>query len=185
MFQRRILASCTLPSDCMSSHHTQRRPNKTDAGNGSKAVCRVFMASRSPSPDPRRSPEIKNMSHQGNDDWYPECLVCGMGNFHGVVCLDPTCHEHSFAELSEPPLDSQSKRFTEDGHRWVSCACCEKAVRADGGAWGTYGICISCFTAYFLARRLPPIGPIDLNRHLTTGVLTRSRPLKISPSNDR
>jgi hypothetical protein len=31
--------------------------NKTDAGNGSKAICRVIDASRSPSPDPKRSPQ--------------------------------------------------------------------------------------------------------------------------------
>ena len=30
------------------------RANKTDAGNGSKAICRVIGASRSPSPDPKR-----------------------------------------------------------------------------------------------------------------------------------
>jgi len=28
--------------------------NKTDAGNGSKAICRVSNVLRSPSPDPRR-----------------------------------------------------------------------------------------------------------------------------------
>ena len=32
------------------------RPNKTDAGNGSKAICRVSNVHHSPSPDPRRSP---------------------------------------------------------------------------------------------------------------------------------
>ena len=31
-------------------------PNKTDAGNGSNGICRVIHASRSPSPDPKRSP---------------------------------------------------------------------------------------------------------------------------------
>ena len=30
-------------------------PNKTDAGNGSNGICRVIDASRSPSPDPKRS----------------------------------------------------------------------------------------------------------------------------------
>ncbi len=30
------------------------KPNKTDAGNGSKAICRVSNVLRSPSPDPRR-----------------------------------------------------------------------------------------------------------------------------------
>ena len=33
----------------------QPRPNKTDAGNGSKAICRVRRVLLSPSPDPRRS----------------------------------------------------------------------------------------------------------------------------------
>jgi hypothetical protein len=36
--------------------------NKTDAGNGSKAICRFINASRSPSPDPNRYAEI--FSHQ-------------------------------------------------------------------------------------------------------------------------
>ncbi|MFM2177030.1 MAG: hypothetical protein RL015_1128 [Verrucomicrobiota bacterium] len=31
------------------------KANKTDAGNGSKAICRVSNVLRSPSPDPRRS----------------------------------------------------------------------------------------------------------------------------------
>ncbi len=35
--------------------------NKTDAGNGSNGTCRVIDASRSPSPDPKRSP---NQQHQ-------------------------------------------------------------------------------------------------------------------------
>jgi hypothetical protein len=33
------------------------KPNKTDAGNGSKAICRVSNVLRSPSPDPSRSPK--------------------------------------------------------------------------------------------------------------------------------
>jgi hypothetical protein len=41
-------------------HQTANKPightgaNKTDAGNGSKAMCRVSNVLRSPSPDPRR-----------------------------------------------------------------------------------------------------------------------------------
>ena len=40
------------------SLHPQTRANKTDAGNGSKAICRVSNVLRSPSPDPRRSLKI-------------------------------------------------------------------------------------------------------------------------------
>ena len=38
-------------------HSTQQWPNKTDAGNGLDGICRVVDASRSPSPDPGRSPQ--------------------------------------------------------------------------------------------------------------------------------
>jgi hypothetical protein len=35
-------------------YYDQPTPNKTDAGNGSKAICRVSNVLRSPSPDPKR-----------------------------------------------------------------------------------------------------------------------------------
>jgi hypothetical protein len=44
--------------DLMTTRIEPPRANKTDAGNGSKAICRVSHALRSPSPDPRRSLEI-------------------------------------------------------------------------------------------------------------------------------
>jgi len=40
----------------MNFHHESTGANKTDAGNGSYGICRVIDASRSPSPDPSRSP---------------------------------------------------------------------------------------------------------------------------------
>jgi hypothetical protein len=36
------------------------KANKTDAGNGSKAICRVSNVLRSPSPDPSRSPNFES-----------------------------------------------------------------------------------------------------------------------------
>jgi hypothetical protein len=47
----------------MSSPHHRTRANKTDAGNGSYGICRVIDASRSPSPDPNRSPNF-SVTHQ-------------------------------------------------------------------------------------------------------------------------
>ena len=43
----------------MSTTIARTRANKTDAGNGSKAICRVSNVLRSPSPDPKRS--VTNM----------------------------------------------------------------------------------------------------------------------------
>jgi hypothetical protein len=39
----------------------QKKPNKTDAGKGSYGICRVIDASRSPSPDSRRSTEMRTL----------------------------------------------------------------------------------------------------------------------------
>ena len=47
--------SYKAPDSTMNYLHTRTRANKTDAGNGSKAICRVFKIHPSPSPDPRRS----------------------------------------------------------------------------------------------------------------------------------
>jgi hypothetical protein len=44
--------------------HEQPRANKTDAGNGSNGICRVSDASRSPSPDPKRSGRSERHSIQ-------------------------------------------------------------------------------------------------------------------------
>jgi hypothetical protein len=41
------------------------KANKTDAGNGSYGISRVLDASRSPSPDPKRSAKIKeSIAHE-------------------------------------------------------------------------------------------------------------------------
>ncbi len=50
----------------MRSQH-DNRANKTDAGNGSKAICRVSNVPPSPSPDPRRSAvfsRYSNLNHR-------------------------------------------------------------------------------------------------------------------------
>ena len=53
----------------MSGHHDQPRANKTDAGNGSKAICRVSNVLRSPSPDPKRcAKKMKTLPVSANDD---------------------------------------------------------------------------------------------------------------------
>ena len=57
--RHRDIAS-TCRHDLRHAHQNQMTatPNKTDAGNGSKAICRVSNVHPSPSPDPRRSVRI-------------------------------------------------------------------------------------------------------------------------------
>ena len=50
------------PVTLVHSHPNQTsEANKTDAGNGSKAICRVSNVLRSPSPDPKRSPNKRSL----------------------------------------------------------------------------------------------------------------------------
>jgi hypothetical protein len=58
---RRHLGNGFLPGygrrPSMNSPHQNKKPNKTDAGNGSYGISRIIDASGSPSPDPGRSPK--------------------------------------------------------------------------------------------------------------------------------
>jgi hypothetical protein len=49
----------TAPTEDETGNTPTTKGNKTDAGNGSKAICRVINVLRSPSPDPRRSADEK------------------------------------------------------------------------------------------------------------------------------
>jgi hypothetical protein len=46
----------------MKLHEHHPRANKTDAGNGSEAICRVSNVLRSPSPDPGRYPTGRSLT---------------------------------------------------------------------------------------------------------------------------
>lgn len=111
------------------------------------------------------------MSHQGNNGWFPECLVCGMGNVGAVVCLDPTCHEIYEAQGFQPLADTGEKLIEEDGHWWQYCQLCDHRIRADGGAWGTYALCVGCFNTFARGAVLPPSSPSELLRYVQTGTV--------------
>ncbi len=51
------------------------------------------------------------MSHQGEDNWYPECKICDCGNISEVVCLD--CHNEKMKEQREE-LEKQREENTLD-----------------------------------------------------------------------
>jgi hypothetical protein len=101
------------------------------------------------------------VSHQGYEGWFPECLVCGGGNVGAVVCLNPTCHEAHEGQL----IASATERLVQaDSHWWKLCHWCDRPIRADGGAWGTYALCIECWNSHAAAGILPPASPGELAR---------------------
>ena len=107
------------------------------------------------------------MSHQGYEGWFPECIVCGMGNVGAVVCLDPTCHEaQGINPIELKPtkyvdgnLTVDIKLVEEDKHWWKCCQLCDRRIHADGGAFGSYAICVECFNSYVNRGEQPPITP--------------------------
>lgn len=108
------------------------------------------------------------MSNQGEDGWFPECLVCGMGNIHGTVCLDPTCHEGHEGTI----IDGKTDKYVETaGHAWQLCQFCNRRMLSDGGSFGVYALCIDCWNAYARAGHLPPPSPRVLHEDLSSGVL--------------
>ncbi|QIF00164.1 hypothetical protein [Roseimicrobium sp. ORNL1] len=127
------------------------------------------------------------MSHPGIEGWFPECIICGMGNLHGVICLDPTCHEFIYESSHDAPVSSSTREHHSHGHFWKTCAACQHDIRADGASWGTYAICTECFASYFAARRLPPASPAEVAQHLSHGwlKLTESGDPVVKPSDDR
>jgi hypothetical protein len=73
-----------------ATHWTTPKANKTDAGNGSDGICRVIDASRSPSPDPKRSATI--MSHP------PHRILLLLGAILMSSCT--TAHKEPFTSAS-------------------------------------------------------------------------------------
>ena len=95
------------------------------------------------------------MSHQGHEGWFPECIVCHMGNVGPVVCLDPTCHE---TYGLKPVASSGDERLIEEGgHWWKCCQLCDRRIHADPGAFGSYAICVECFNRSVDQGEMPPI----------------------------
>lgn len=96
------------------------------------------------------------MSNQGEDGYFPVCLVCGMGNLGPVVCLDPTCHEQREGRVIE---GAKEKYLEAAGHAWQLCQFCDGRVRSDGGAFGTYALCVACWNSFAREGLLPPASP--------------------------
>ncbi len=102
------------------------------------------------------------MSHQGYEGWFPECIVCHMGNVGAVICLDPMCHEQTIEgprEYNADELSAAEMLIQEDGHWWKCCRLCEKRIHADPGAFGSYAICVKCFDKYARRGEYPPTAP--------------------------
>ena len=106
------------------------------------------------------------MSHQGQQGWFPECIVCHLGNVGPVICLDPTCHEkYGRPEGLTNSLDHyenlcrDEKLINEDGHWWKCCQLCDRRLLSDPGAFGSFAICVECFHKFASRGERAPTAP--------------------------
>ncbi len=106
------------------------------------------------------------MSYQGNEGWFPECIVCHCGSVGPIVCLDPTCHDaHGLRPVTPQKtyvagdLQPDERLIQESSHWWKCCQLCDRRVQADPGAFGPYAICVECFNRFVSRGELPPNKP--------------------------
>ena len=96
------------------------------------------------------------MSHQGYEGWFPGCLVCGMGNLGGIICLSPAAwDDHDFQVIRGSVSGVSPLRQAADGHWWKEFLLCDQQVLADPNVWGSMAFCIGCWN-HFAARGLHP-----------------------------
>ncbi len=98
------------------------------------------------------------MSHQGYPGWFPECLLCGLGNLDAVICLNPMCHQsHDGKRINS----FSSILIQKDDHWWKLCQLCEGGILSDPVSFGVFALCVDCFNKCIDARIDPPTTPSD------------------------
>ncbi len=108
------------------------------------------------------------MSHQGYEGWFPECLVCGLGNVGPIVCLDPICHEHHGLRTI---VANEERLVAHDGHHWKRCQLCERRCLSDPAAWGSFALCVGCWNKFASADVYPPTSPSQLFTDVERGAV--------------
>ena len=105
------------------------------------------------------------MSHQGHEGWFPECLVCGMGNLGGIVCVTPDVWDrHGTAPVVGDMSGNSILTKEADGHWWKRCLLCEAKVLADSAAWGSVAYCVGCWNHFTTRDLYPPASAIAARR---------------------
>ncbi|GAB2678841.1 hypothetical protein GCM10009743_63900 [Kribbella swartbergensis] len=105
------------------------------------------------------------MSHQGYEGWFPECLVCGMGNLGGVVCLAPDHGDvHGLIPIVGERSGTSDLSRDENGHWWMQCLLCDSRVLSDPFSWGSRAYCVGCWNHFTSRGLFPPVCAFDARR---------------------
>jgi hypothetical protein len=97
------------------------------------------------------------VSHQWSPGWFPECLVCGMGNLGGIVCVTPDFdQQHGLTPIIGEMAGTSALEHREDGHWWMGCLLCDQVTLADAEAWGSVAYCTGCWNHFTLRGLYPP-----------------------------
>lgn len=96
------------------------------------------------------------MSHQGYEGWFPECLICGMGNLGGIVCLTADGEVHGLTPIVAGRSGISDLVRDDASHRWKQCLLRDHRVLSDPFAWGSRAYCIGCWDHFTTQGMFPP-----------------------------
>lgn len=116
------------------------------------------------------------VSHQGYEGWFPECVVCGMGNLSGIVCLSPVEDEHLLAPIAGVASGISNLAQDKHGHWWKSCLLCHRRVISDPLSWGSLAYCVGCWN-HFSSQGLQPPRSVILGRRMPASAWEGWNPL--------
>jgi hypothetical protein len=132
----------------LEPHQGQTPDHPTDASARQPAA---------PPPGPskhQRRDNNERVSHQGLPGWFPECVICGMGNLPGAVCLNPLPEIHAQTPITD--AHAMSAEIELDGHMWKRCLLCQTTMLADPAAWGSVAYCVDCWNRFARRGLHPP-----------------------------
>ena len=109
-------------------------------------------------------PQNVRVSHQGYEGWFPECLVCGLGNLSGIICLSPVEDDRELTPVRGASPGISDLTQDEHGHWWKACLLCSRKVLSDPFSWGSLAYCIGCWNHFTSQGIWPPQSVIQGRR---------------------
>ncbi len=123
-------------------NHAKTRANKTDAGNDSKAICRVSNVHPSPSPDPRRSANCAALHPNEGPRYAPAMKMLIAIIF--ICCAFTACSSVPTAPLNQAGAIAIARQEIARRERWpeglhirpnITQSVCYQTAQSPEGSW--------------------------------------------------
>lgn len=90
------------------------------------------------------------MSNQNREGWFPECLICFLGNIGEHICLPCGLKGEVDSEklMAAQNQENYPEPYLRGNHYYLNCFQCQRGTIADGGSYGVYAICLNCYPKF-------------------------------------